>query len=312
MRIAVLGSNSHIAKGLIVNFLKSSRCSLRLFTRSPSKTYEFLKDMDIFKVKRCNIEEGYGKFNDYRYDVIINCVGAGTPNVLGDNYHDWFLLTEKYDNMVIEYLLKHPAATYIAFSSGAVYERGLTAPAEENTINKIRVNHLKTEDYYSIARLNSEAKHRVFRKLRIIDLRIFSYFSSYIDLKSGYFITELMNSILDDNIFKTSYEDIIRDYIHPTDLFTLVERCIKTENMNSSYDAYSVKPVRKTEILDYFSSNYGLKYKITKVIKGTSPNGQANIYCSAYKKASNLGYEPVFTSIETIIQESKSILKRGN
>ena len=312
-KIAILGSTSHIAKGLINNFLQSGEFSLHLYTRSREKIRSFLGAIGKFSDKGCVIHEGYKDVTKFSYDVIINCVGVGPLNKLRSNYTRYFTVTEEYDNLAIGYLCNIcPDALYLSFSSGAVYGREFSAPVEENTINSIRVNHVTTEDYYAIARLNAEAKHRSFKNLKIVDLRIFSYFSRFIDLRDGYFIAEVMDCILNKKVLITDNVNIVRDYVHPEDLFSIIRKCMDAGKINEALDAISSKPTDKKEILDYFSSLYGLKYEISGSLKHASPTGLKNIYCSNYKNAACIGYKPTFSSIDTIRQESKYILGATN
>ena len=306
--IAILGSTSHIAKGLINSFLLSQEFSLCLYTRTPDKVLAFLTTIGKAPDKDCVIHEGYNNFTKAYYDVIINCIGVGTQNKLGNNYSKYFTVTEKYDNLVIENLLNDQGTLYISFSSGVVYGRGHSAPVEKNTANVIRANYVAAEDYYAIVRLNSEAKHRSFKNLKIVDLRLFSYFSRFIDLTDGYFITEMLDCILNNKVFVTNDVNIVRDYVHPEDLFSIIIKCMDSGNINTAFDVISAKPVDKTEILDYFSSEYGLKYEINKSLDHVSATGSKNIYCSSYNNAAGIGYKPEFSSMDAIAQESKYIL----
>lgn len=309
-KIALLGASSHIAKGLIYNFLQRSGFSLHLYTRSPDKTCSFLDTIGKSAGKDCVVHEGYADFMQCSYDVVINCVGVGTLNKLQGNYSQYFAVTEEYDNLAIGYLCNScPDTLYIDFSSGAIYGREFSAPVEEGTANSIRVNHVAPEDYYAIARLNSEAKHRSFKNLKIVDLRIFSYFSRFIDLTDGYFITEVMDSILNKKILITDNANIIRDYVHPEDLFSIIRKCMDAGKINTAFDVTSAKPVEKGEIIDYFSKKYGLQYSTSQSISHVSPTGAKNIYCSKYNNASEIGYKPQFSSKDAIVQESKYILK---
>jgi nucleoside-diphosphate-sugar epimerase len=308
LKIAIFGSTSHIAKGLINNFLRRGKFSLHLYTRSPDKVRSFLKAIKKSPDKNCVIHEGYRDFLKSSCDIVINCVGVGTMNKSGNNYSDYFMVTEKYDNLIIEYLLKNPDTLYISFSSGAVYGREFSAPVEKNTINSVRVNHIAPEDYYTIARLNSEAKHRSFKNLKIVDLRIFSYFSRFIDLTDGYFITEVMDCILNKKVLETDNVNIIRDYVHPEDLFSMIIKCLEAGRINEAFDVTSSKPVEKREILDYFSLEYGLKYEISRSLSHVSPTGPKNIYCSNYNNAASISYQPAFSSMDTIKKEAKYII----
>lgn len=280
-----------------------------MYTRSPDKVGSFISAFGNYPDEDCNVLEGYSDLQKYSYDVIINCVGVGTLNKIHKEYSSWFTVTEEYDNLAIGYLRDISTDTlYISFSSGAVYGRAFSAPVEENSINEIRVNHLTTEDYYAIARLNAETKHRSFSNLRIVDLRVFSYFSRFIDLSDRYFITEIMDCILNEKVLETNEQNIIRDYIHPEDLFSIIKKCMVAGRINDAFDVISAETVEKKEILDFFQREYGLKYNINPLLNSASGTGSKNIYCSKYNKALKIGYTPEFSSMDVIKQESKFIL----
>ena len=288
-RIAILGATSHIAKGLIYNFIKSGRDNkLFLFSRSPERAKEFLTANGLkgdIHIKR------FHDFPRYKYDTIINCVGLGTPNKIKSGPALIFKLTEEFDNMVMAYLDKYPQGLYINFSSGAVYG-----------------NNIKTQDYYSIAKINSEAKHRCRQDLNIMDIRVFAYFSRFIDLNSGYFLSELVRSIKKGEELVTNSCDFIRDYLGPQDLFSLIKLIIKNKPFNGALDAYSNKPVSKFKLLDFFNKKYALRYVVDNNIKFCSPTGAKDVYCSKFHGAAKLGYKPEFSSLETIKTESEFIL----
>ena len=307
--IAILGATSHIAKGLINNFLKEDEFILHLFSRSSDKPRDFLSTISKTPNEDCVVYGGYGDFLKGSYDVVINCVGVGTANKLQGDFSKYFTVTEEYDNLVINYLLHgHSDALYVSFSSGVVYGGNFSAPGEENTVNNISVNHVVPEDYYSIVRINAEAKHRSFKNLKIADLRLFSYFSRFIDLADGYFITEVMDCILKKKTLITNDVNFVRDYVHPEDLFAMVKKCMAVGNINQAFDVTSAKTVEKKEILDYFSQEYNLKYKTDQSLNPASATGQKKIYCSNYFNAADIGYKPAFSSLDTIKQESKYIL----
>ena len=309
-KIAIIGSSSHIAKGLISNFLQSGEFSLHLYTRHPDKVINFLNSLREFGKGDCIVYKNYRYLGRHAYNAVINCVGVGTLNKLKGDYTKYFTVTEEYDDLIISYVRDScPNALYISFSSGAVYGRGFHAPVNENTVNNIRVNHVAPEDYYGIIRLNSEAKHRSFKHLKIVDLRLFSYFSRYIDLTDGYFISEIMNCILKKKILTTDSVNIVRDYVHPKDLYSIVRKCLNANRINTVFDVTSSKPVTKKDILDYFSSEYGLKYKIGRGLSHISATGAKNNYYSKYTNAKKIGYKPLFSSVDTIKQESKHILE---
>ncbi|MFA5275872.1 MAG: NAD-dependent epimerase/dehydratase family protein [Candidatus Omnitrophota bacterium] len=290
-KIAILGATSHIAKGLILNFLKDKKNSLFLFARSPFKVASFLKENA--PGAGCGID-GFKGFGKGKYDVIINCVGLGTPSKVIEANNSIFNLTEKFDNLALGYLKKYPKAIYINFSSGAVYT--------------ISCGDLKPEHYYGVAKLWQEARHRALNKLNIVDIRVFSYFSRFIDMDSGYFITELLKSLKKNKVFLTNTCDFSRDFLSPGDLFRLISLIIKTKPFNGVVDAYSAKPVNKFKLLDYFSRNHSLKYDVIRELEIKCPTGVKEKYFPVSKRAADLGYRPEFSSLKTITSESRYIL----
>jgi len=307
IKIAMLGATSHVAKGLILNFCRDSAAALYLFARSAERVKDFLASINCDKRYFVG---GLTGFDKEKYDVIINCVGTGAPASLKDAGTSIFELTEKYDDTVLDYLTGSEESVYINFSSGAVYGEEFLSPADVASKNSIRVNEIDSSHYYSIAKLNSEAKHRSYQGLRIIDLRIFAYFSRFIDLKAKYLITEIIKSIKNKSVFRTGDDNIVRDYIGHEDLFSLVSRCIES-GTNAAYDVYSRKPVEKFEILKSFHEKFGLNYEISKTINPPGPTGAKDKYYSKNRKAQSLGYEPKYDSLELLIKETEMMLGKG-
>ena len=295
IKIAILGATSQIAKGLILNFMQSKEDKLFLFARFPKMVKCFLKAYSLGLHRHIY---DFKHFRREKYDVIINCVGLGTPAKVKEASGEVFKLTEEFDNMILEYIQRYPQTLYINFSSGAVYS--------------ISINNIKPEHYYGIAKLHQEAKHRALKKLNIVDLRVFSYFSRFIELDSGYFLTELIKSLKRKRVFITNPCDFVRDFLAPQDLFDLICLIIKAKPFNSVIDAYSSMPVSKFKLLDYFVKNYALKYTINRRLKLTCPTGVKSRYCSSSRKAEGLGYKPKFSSLETVAMESKYILGAAN
>jgi len=295
-KIAILGASSHIAKGLIFNFNRQKKgVELCLFARSSGKVRKFLKENNL--KLNCRIGRFKG-FSSGKYDVIINCVGLGTPLKVKKAGGEVFGLTEKFDNLILRYLQRHPDTCYINFSSGAIYN--------------VSVNDIKPEYYYGIAKLNQEAKHRSWPKLWIVDLRIFSYFSRFIELDSGYFLTELLECLKAKKTFVTNNCDFTRDYLAPEDLFDLICLIIKRKYFNGAIDVYSARPVSKSKLLEYFVKNYSLKYMIRRKLKLICPTGVKVRYYSNSRKAASLGYQPKFSSLDTVAQETKYMLGEAN
>ncbi len=92
-------------------------------------------------------------------------------------------------------------------------------------------------------------------------------------------------------------------------MLSIIEKSNIKQTINETFDVYSQKPVTKFEILDYFTSQYGLKYIVksdTKILIALSIKKH---YYSYNSKVQEVGYIPQYSSMDRIIQESKAILK---
>lgn len=304
-KIAILGATGHIAKSLIDGFCQAGKDKLFLFARSMDRLGKFLADIHCSNDVSLKL---FSEFNHAGYDVIINCVGIGDPGKLKNAGISIFRLTETYDNLVLDYLEAYPEALYINFSSGAAYGTEFSTPADETTCTRLDINHIAPSDYYGITKINAEAKHRALNTLNIVDLRVFGFFSRFIDLENQYFMSEVISCVKYGKDFATGPGNIIRDFVHPQDLMLLIEKCIAKKTINDVFDVYSLKRVTKFEILDYFNRQYGLQYTVKENINIPTATGTKNHYYSNNKKAQDIGYNPQFASLESIIQESKVIL----
>ena len=304
-KISILGATSHIAKGLIFNFSREKNAELFLFARNPRKVKDFLESENISLQDRIF---DFSQFSSGNYDVVINCVGLGTPNKVDGNQLDLFPLTEQFDNLCLEYLKAHGEVLYINFSSGAVYGKGFAKPVNEKSIYECLVNEIRHEDYYGIAKLNSEAKHRSHPELNIIDLRVFAYFSRFIDLEARYLITDIINCVKQKKVLKTGPNDLVRDYIHPDDLFRMIKSCIKKHHLNDAFDLTSRKPARKFEILEFYKKKYSLDYVIQEDFSAVNASGSKDNYYSVSKKAERIGFVAQYSSMDSIMMESEYIL----
>jgi len=308
MNIAIMGATSHIARNLIIRFALQADNHLTLFCRNEQAVQEFVRryvpDGNI------HIECGYRSLNDFDFDAIINCVGAGAPGTPGFDIRNWFELTLEFDTLSLNYLEKrNPQTILISFSSGAVYGTGKNSPFTEESCFSIPVNNVSVSDYYSIARIHSEARHRSRSNLRIADLRIFSFFSRFIRLDSGYFMSDVLKALVNNTVLVTRPQEMIRDYISPDDLFRAVNVCIAQEKINGAFDIQSAAPAGKFEILETFRSKFGLNEKFDKITD--SPNGDKSIYISSCDPLKKFGFAPRFTSLETVIAETEKHLSQG-
>lgn len=305
MKIAILGATSHIAKGLIFHLGHAGEHDLCLFARSPDRVCEFLAVIGLggrFQTKT------FDEFNGGAYEAIVNCVGFGDPGKLKDAGSEIFRVTETFDNLVLGHLERHPESIYINFSSGAVYGTDFSSPADENSRAVFDINPMDPAACYGIAKLHSEARHRAMKDFRIVDLRIFGYFSRFVDLNTKFMMSEIVSCILHGKEFVTGPDDIVRDYIHPEDLAALMKLCITKRDSNDAFDVCSLQPARKFEILEKYSSLYGLKYTVKVSHAALSASGKKTNYYSTNGKVRATGFVPRYTSIETLSWESKLIM----
>lgn len=298
--IAILGATGHIAKNLI--YYMASRYHLVLFARSFGRLNHFLLDNELHDKVECM---NYKDLNLREYKVIINCTGIGDPQILKSEPCKIFQVTEEIDNLVLNYLVQHRDTLYINTSSGAAYCNDFVAPSTSDSSSSIKVNHLGSSDYYGICKLYSESKHRSLSEFNIVDLRIFSFFSRFIDHNSIFFINDIIKCVKGKRTFETNDVDIIRDYIHPHDFVNLIDILINELNINESIDVYSKFPIKKFEIIRYFQEHYGLTLEIIPNHTKVSVTGMKPYYYSCNYQAQSLGYSPVFSSLDTIINESK-------
>jgi nucleoside-diphosphate-sugar epimerase len=308
MNIAVMGGSSHIAKNLIVRFAALPECRLTLFCRDTAPVAEFVRR----HVPGGDVETvcGYGDFMTRPFDAIVNCVGAGTPGNPGFSPRNWFDTLQRFDDLALDYLKRSGGrTTLIGFSSGAVYGSRTPGPFSGGSTVELPVNSPATGDFYTISRLYAEAKHRMHRDLRIVDLRVFSFYSCFIDVGAGYFMSDVLKALLDGAELTTSPADMVRDYISPDDLFDAVRFCIGLEDANRAFDLRSRAPAGKFEILESFGARFGLRWRFAAA--AASPNGERSVYCSDDSALEKAGLPPRLAALDTLIAETEKRLSYG-
>lgn len=306
LRIAILGATSHIAKGLIDCWTHKKDRELLLYARDLARVREFLDQLGrATEAKVYSIEE----YGSAQHDVVVNCVGIGNPQKLVDNIGKIFSVTVKFDDLILDYLSDNPQAAYINLSSGAAYGADFLRPVDEKSRAIFNINDLKPDEFYGIAKLHSEARHRALKHLNIIDLRIFGYLSRYIDLNEKFLMSEIISCLKNKQTFTTSPIDIWRDYLHPQDLASFIDCCINYCPLNAGFDAYSKQAVSKFELLSFFAKKYGLEYKVDNTFQPQTATGTKQHYYSINHAAECIGYKPLYSSIEGVTLGVSSILE---
>ncbi|MEI6490430.1 MAG: NAD(P)-dependent oxidoreductase [bacterium] len=305
-KIALFGATGFIGKSLTYEFCKRNKFKVFLFSRSKNIAEDFLKSIggnSNFSVHK------YVEFTEHQYDAVLNCTGMGNPAVLKKYPADIFKVTEEFDNLSIEYAIKNPEVLYINLSTGVVYGNEIGECATDKTKSVLDFNNLLPGDYYAIAKMNAEAKHRSLSHLNIVDLRVFSFFSRFIDLDSHLLMGDIANCIKNKKVLETSPDDMMRDYVGPSDLMNMIELVIQKNNINDFFDLYTLKPTSKFEILESLGKKYGLKYTInTNPNSHLAPTGIKKGYFSKNYKAKSIGYEPTYSSLSGIEEETRFFL----
>ena len=305
--IAIFGSTGHMGKNLISFFIKNNDFKVFLFSRDIKK-FESLK-MIFSDTMSFNTYDDFGK---NEYDVIINCVGISNPNAFEKNSRSIFDTAEFYDTMVLDYLKNFPTTLYINLSSGAVFSREFDKPVDDSSTYKFDVNGINKGEMYSISKMYLESKHRSLPDLNIVDLRIFGFFSRFIDVNAGFFMSELLQALKNKSEFITDKKDFVRDYVNPKDFYDLTKNCIANKKINDVFDVYSKEIISKFQILEECFNKFDLKFKLVEKIESISPTGVKKNYYSLSRKAEKINYSPQFSSLETILNESSLFLENSH
>lgn len=306
MKIAILGASSQIAKDLIFSFAENTKYNCVLFVRDIEKLGVDIRA--LVQSKRYQIMPYSGFSERDSFDVIINFVGAGDPALAKKLGVKIFEITERYDQLAIDYIKSNPSCKYIFLSSGAVYGGDFEVPVTYGSLAKVNINSLNDTDWYAIAKLYAEARHRAMSEFRIIDVRVFNYFSCTQNSDSRFLISDIVRSIKDKKVLKTSSGNIVRDFITPTDFFGLINSVVGSQGVeNKAVDCYTRAPIDKFSLLKVLSDSFFLEYELQESFSSFNATGLKLNYFSLNKAASGFGYEPRFTSIEGLVYEIKKV-----
>ena len=311
MRIAILGATSQIARDLIVLYSVEVDKQLHLFARRPDEVTKWLASVGLSG--RYPVD-GFAEFAKHEFDAVINFVGVGNPAQAVEMGNSIFDVTLRFDELVLDYLHSHPACRYLFLSSGAAYGSSFSEPAKRDTPAIVAINNLAPHEWYGVAKLHAECRHRAHPELPIIDIRVFNYFSSTQDIDARFLITDMLRAIRDNKVLKTSPDYIVRDFLHPSDFYHLISALLFAPAANAAIDCYSRAPIDKPSLLAAMQEKFGLQYETTEVTASVNATGSKPHYYSLNTKAADFGYQPTLTSLEGIALEMETILvavKRG-
>ena len=306
MRIAILGATSQIAKDLVLSLPAQSNHELVLYARRPDAVAQWLTRVGLAGRYTVAAFTAFGP--DEHFDAILNFVGVGNPAQAVAMGASIFDVTLKYDEMALGYVRQHPDCRYIFLSSGAAYGSSFDSPADENTKAVIAINNLQPQDWYAVAKLHAECRHRSLAHLPIIDIRVFNYFSHTQDISARFFITDILRAIQSGETLMITPENIVRDYIGPDDFFKLISLILESPATNNVFDCYTKAPVDKMTLLSKMKEYFGLSYAMQKEQVGINATGVKVNYFSQNFRASIFGYVPSLNSLETVYKESEKLL----
>ena len=301
MRIAIFGATSQIAKDLVLSFSAQSNHELVLYARRPETVSRWLASTGL--TGRYHVTDFSAFTAEGNFDAIINFVGVGKPAQAITMGASIFDVTLQYDELALSYVRQHPACRYIFLSSGAAYGSSFDAPVDVNTNATIAINNLQPHDWYAVAKLHAECRHRSLKSIPIIDIRVFNYFSHTQDMDARFFITDIVRAIRDKSVLKISADYMVRDFIGPTDFYQLINVLLNVPAVNAVVDCYSKAPIDKITLLTAIQERFGLRYELTQTSTSLEATGSKPYYYSINKRANDFGYKPTVTSLETVLYE---------
>lgn len=307
MRIAIIGATSQIARDLIVSFSGDDDKHLHLFARRPDEVTKWLAYVGL--AGRYPAED-FSEFASQKFDAVINFVGVGNPAQAVAMGNTIFEVTLRFDEMVLKYLQTHPTCRYLFLSSGAAYGSNFNEPASRDTHAVVAINNLAPQEWYGVAKLHAECRHRSHPELNIIDIRVFNYFSRTQDIDARFLITDMLRAIREGAVLQTSPDFIVRDYLHPSDFYRLVTALLSAPPANAAVDCYSKAPVEKPALLAAMQKAFDLRYEAV-VSAGINATGGKPHYYSQNRRAAEFGYEPGLSSLEGVLMEAAAMLGRS-
>jgi nucleoside-diphosphate-sugar epimerase len=307
MRIAILGATSRIAKDLIRLFSLENSYELVLFARRPQEVSDW---MSASGIKDCYPVCNFRSFkNDQHLDALINFVGVGDPAAAQSMGAAILDVTHEFDALALNYVRKNPGTRYLFLSSGAVYGGGFAIPADDQTHASFPINQLGAHDWYGMAKVYAETRHRALPELPIVDLRVFNYFSQSSDIEARFLITDILRSIRAGQVLQTSHENIVRDYIGPKEFMQLILKVLMAPPQNAAIDFFTQAPVDKISMLERMQKDLGLRYALVEQPTGLLATGGKLNYYSKSRKATDLfGYSPEATSLDVVLEQSRCLL----
>ena len=306
--VAILGSTGQIGKSLATSLWERTDYYLNLYARDVEKLQDFVSSTHDTQ-ERIQILP-LSNFGQLSEDIVVNAIGDGSRLRQLDLGAEIFKIGHYFDDLVTEYLQKNPKALYFYLSSGAVYGFDSSWPVREEALFTYRVNGTSRTNHYPLSKIVIEAKHRCLTGLKIYDVRIFGFFSRYIDIEDGFFLSHVARAISKNEILITDANNLVRDYIGGHDLSDLILAFVHSSPENGPYDLFSRAPIAKFDLLNRLASEFSLRFEISSAKEPEVISNNLPIRPSNLTSALQAGFNPGKNSVDTVVQEIKAMLAR--
>jgi len=302
MRIAILGATSQIAKDWVLSHSLFGKDELVLFARRPDAVRHWVDNAGL-GARYAVADFPSFSHEDGHFDAILNFVGAGDPARVIAMGASIFDVTLEYDNLALNYVKRHPGCRYLFLSSGAAYGTDFDTPPNQNTKSAIAINNVQPQEWYAIAKMHAECRHRALAHLAIVDIRVFSYFSHTQDIAGRFFMADILRALRLNDTLTVSSHNIVRDYMGPDEFHELTHSIFAARPMNDVFDCYTKAPIDKMGLLSTIKSRFGLRYEVKDVRKEVNATGLKPNYFSLNHKAGSIGYSPLKNSLDIVVDQ---------
>ena len=279
-RIAIIGTGQ-VAQSIIPNLKKSFLLDVYV-----NKQFK-LKDKNLKTYKLKNFPQ------DKNIVAVINAGGPGDPNVHKKS-KNIFNLFNYIDEKILKFIIKNQKIKYINISSGVV-------------LNLSKLNKNKDKYDYVDTKYYIEQKHRSYKNHKIYDLRVFGYFSRFINLKAGFFLSKVLKSLKEKAVLNVDPHNNVRDFIGGYDLSRFIKIIINGNFTNRSFNLLSKKKSKKFEILKFLKKDYRLKFNIDKNSILNAKRKKIQLINKKFVKSAL--FKPKYSSMSLIKKEIKFLQK---
>jgi len=307
MRIAILGGSSQIARDLAKSMGVQGSHSLSIYARRPAVVRDWLHGTAGAHFSVAAFEE-FAQ-TKIEFDAVINFVGVGNPARLMSMGAEIYDVTSEFDQFALNYITRNPRCRYIFASSGAVYGTDFSKPVTRASHSVVSINNLPTSSWYGVAKLYAECRHRALSNYPIVDVRFFNYFSSTQDINDRFLVTDALRAVKEGVKFKTSPENIVRDYMGPEEVHSLICSILNAEPVNLAIDGYTKKAVSKFQMLDALREKFGLVYEVDdRAVLLNATGSKTNYFSTNHLAHDAFGYFPQRTALEIVLKQAEDFL----